>query len=100
VLHGYLGRFAGGICSPLFFGRCPQDLVLHGQLPDLALGLPQRPIITRPVRPLALQRLLAAPKEVVAPRRQPVRLHPQLPRQCLERLTAEQPQHRVHLLAR
>jgi hypothetical protein len=36
LLHGYLGRFAGGICSPLFFGRRPQDLVLHSQLPDLA----------------------------------------------------------------
>jgi hypothetical protein len=26
VLHGYLGRFAGGICSPLL-GRRPEDLV-------------------------------------------------------------------------
>jgi hypothetical protein len=31
------------------FGGCPQDLVLHGQLPDLALGLLERPIIGGPV---------------------------------------------------
>jgi hypothetical protein len=62
-----------------FSGRCPQDLVLHGQLPDLALGLPQRPIITGPVRPLAFQRLFAALKEVVPPGRQPMRLHSELP---------------------
>jgi hypothetical protein len=58
------------------FGRRPQDLVLHGQLPDLALGLPQRPIIAGPVRSLALQRVLATLQEVVAPGRQPVRLDP------------------------
>src|SRR5215216_1393577 len=86
--------------QPPFFGRRPQDLVLHGQLPDLTLGLPQRPIIAGPVRPLALQRLLAALQEVVAPGREPVRLDPKFPRQRLERLTVEQPQHRVHLLAR
>jgi hypothetical protein len=72
-----------------FFGRRPQDLVLRGQLPDLALGLPQRPIITRPVRPLALQRLLAALQEVVPPRCQPVGLHPELPRQQLQRLATQ-----------
>jgi hypothetical protein len=40
VLHGYLGRFPGRDLDPPFFGDRPQDLVLHGQLPDLALGLP------------------------------------------------------------
>ena len=49
--------------DPPFFGRHPQDLVLHGQLADLALSLPQRPIIDRPVGPLALQALLAASKK-------------------------------------
>jgi hypothetical protein len=34
--------------EPSFGGR-PQDLVLHGQLPDLALGLLERPIIGGPV---------------------------------------------------
>jgi hypothetical protein len=31
------------------FGRGPQDLVLHGQLADLTLGLPQGPIVAGPV---------------------------------------------------
>jgi hypothetical protein len=81
------------------FGRRPQDLVLHGQLPDLALGLPQRPIIARPVEPLAFQRLLAALQNVVPPGRESVRLDLEFPRQHLQRLTAQQPQHWVHLLA-
>jgi hypothetical protein len=83
-----------------FFGCHPQDLVLHGQLPDLAFGLPQCPIIRRPVRPLTLQLFLAALKEVVAPGRQPVRLHLELPGELLEGLAAQQPQHGLHLLAR
>jgi hypothetical protein len=62
---GLPGRFAGGIDSPLL-GRRPQNLVLHGHLPDLALGLPQRPVVAEPVRPLALLRLVAAGQEVVA----------------------------------
>jgi hypothetical protein len=74
--HGYLGRFAGGICSPPLFGGGPQDRVLHGQLPDLALGLPQRPIIARPVGPLPLQAFLTALQEVVAPGGQPMGLDP------------------------
>src|SRR5215216_5036605 len=86
--------------QPPFFGRRPQDLVLHGQLPDLALGLPQRPIIARPVRPLALQALLATFQEVVPPGHQPVCLDPEFARQRLERLTTQQPQHRLKLLAR
>jgi len=71
-----------------FFGRRPQDLVLHGQLPDLALSLPQRPIIRGSIRPLALQRVLAALQEVVPPGRQPVRLHSELARQHLQELAA------------
>jgi hypothetical protein len=35
-----------GSTAPLFGGR-PQDLVLHGQLVDLAFGLLERPIIWR-----------------------------------------------------
>src|SRR5215218_3781672 len=31
--------------GPPFFRPPPQDLVLHGQLPDLAFGLPQRPVV-------------------------------------------------------
>jgi hypothetical protein len=61
-----------------FFGSCPKDLVLHGQLPDLALGLPQRPIIRGSVRPLAFEAFLAALQEVVPPGRKPVRLDPEL----------------------
>jgi len=38
AVHGCLGRFAGGIDSPSF-GGSPQDLVLQGQLADLAFGL-------------------------------------------------------------
>jgi hypothetical protein len=82
-----------------FFGRRPQDLVLHGQLPDLALGLPQRPILGRPVRPLAFEPLLAAGQEVISPGRQPVRLDPEFARQHVQRLATQEPQHRVHLLA-
>jgi hypothetical protein len=67
-----------------FFGRRPQDLVLHGQLPDLALRLPQCPVIGRSVGPLPLQAFLAALQEVVAPGRQPVCLNSELPRQRLE----------------
>jgi hypothetical protein len=72
----------------------------HGQLPDPAPGLPQRPIIGRPVWPLTLQGVLAALQDVVAPGGQPVRLHPELARQHLQRLAAQQPQHRLQLLAR
>jgi hypothetical protein len=67
-----------------FFGRRPQNLVLHGQLADLPFGLPQRPIIGRPVGPLTLQGFLATLQEVVAPGGQPVHLHPELPRQHLQ----------------
>jgi hypothetical protein len=58
------------------FGGGPQDRVLHGQLPDLALGLPQRPIVARPVGPLTLQAVLPALQEVVAPGGQPMGLDP------------------------
>src|SRR6187200_3350165 len=34
--------------DPPFSGGCPQDLVLHGQLADLAFGLLERPVIGRP----------------------------------------------------
>jgi hypothetical protein len=61
--------------------------------------LPQRPIIGRPVGPLALQGVLAAVQEVVPPRGEPMRLNPELARQGLERLAAQEPQHRLHLLA-
>jgi hypothetical protein len=61
-----------------FFGRCPQDLIFHGQLADLALGLPQCPVIRGSVGPLALEALLAAGQEVIPPGRQPVRLNPKL----------------------
>jgi hypothetical protein len=98
VLHGYLGRFAGGICGPLFGSR-PQHLILHGQLADLAFSLLERPIIGAAVRPLALQALLASSQEVIAPGSQPVRLDLQLPRQLLQRLAAQQPQHHLGLLA-
>src|SRR5215216_7715091 len=46
------------------------------QRPDLALGLPQRPIIARPVGPLPLQAVLTALQEVVAPGGQPMGLDP------------------------
>jgi hypothetical protein len=62
--------------------------------------LPQRPVIGRPVGPLPLQGVLAAFQEVVAPGRQPVRLDSEFPRQHLQWLAAQQPEHRVHLLAR
>ncbi len=61
-LHPHLGPFGGGICSPLFDSRL-QDLVLHGQLPDLALRLPQTSLLMagltavaplRPSRPAAM----------------------------------------------
>jgi hypothetical protein len=64
--------------KPPFFGRCPQDLIFHGQLADLALGLPQCPVIRGSVGPLALEALLAAGQEVIPPGRQPVRLNPKL----------------------
>src|SRR5215213_5869999 len=97
--HPCLSR-RGSLHMSSFFGGRPEDFVLHGQLPDLAFGLPQRPIISRPVRPLALQRVLAALQEVVPPGRQPVRLHLQLPGELFQRLAAQQPQDRLHLLAR
>jgi hypothetical protein len=45
--------------EPPFFGGRPEDLVLHGQLADLALGLPQGPIIRAAIGPLAFEALLA-----------------------------------------
>jgi hypothetical protein len=69
-----------GSGAPIFFGGRPEDLVLHGQLADLAFGLPQRPIIGGSVRPLAIETLLATFQEVVPPGRQSVRLDPELPR--------------------
>src|SRR5215207_3557025 len=87
-----------GSAAP-FFGRRPQDLVLHGQLPDLAFGLLERPVIGRPVGPLALEPLLAAFQEVVPPGRQPVRLDPELAGEHIQRLAMQQSEHRVHLLA-
>jgi hypothetical protein len=86
-----------GSAAP-FFGCRPQHLVFHGQLADLALGLLQRPIIGAAVGPLALEALLASGQEVIAPGSQPVRLDLQLPRQLLQRLAAQQPEHRVGLL--
>jgi hypothetical protein len=56
------------------FGGRPQHLILHGQLGDLAFGLPQRPIITGPLRPLALQALTAGSQEIIPPGGQLVRL--------------------------
>jgi hypothetical protein len=86
--------------EPHCFGGRPQDLVFHGQLADLAFGLPQRPIIGGSVRPLALETLLATFQEVVPPGRQPECLDPEFPRQRLQRLARQQPQRRLHLLAR
>src|SRR5215216_651431 len=89
VFHGYLGHFAGGIDNPpTFFGHRPQDLVLHGQLPDLALSLPELAILGGSVGPLALQAVLAALQKIVAPGHQPVRLHLQLPRELFKGLAA------------
>jgi hypothetical protein len=68
------------------FGRRPQDLVLHGQLPDRTLGLPQRPIIAGSVQPLALQGVLAALQELIPPGRQPVRLDLEFPGELLQGL--------------
>jgi hypothetical protein len=82
------------------FGGGPQDLVLHGQLPDLALGLPQRPIIGRPVGSLTLQGVLATFQKVVGPGGQPMGLDPEFARPRLQRLAAQQSEHPVHLLAR
>jgi hypothetical protein len=90
----------GSVTRAPFFGCRPQHLVLHGQLPDLALGLLQRPIIRSPVSPLALQPVLAGSQEVIAPGGQPMRLDLQLARELLQRFAAQQPQHRVHLLPR
>src|SRR5215217_8293098 len=86
--------------GPPFFGHRPQGLVLHGQLPDLALSISELAILRGSVGPLALQRVLAALQEVVPPGRQPVRLHRQLPGELFQRLAAQQPQDRLHLLAR
>src|SRR5215218_2140327 len=86
--------------GPPFFGCHPQDLVLHGQLPDLALSIPELAILRGSVGPLALQAFLAAFQKVVPPGRQPVRLHLQLPGELFEGLAAQQPEHGLHLLAR
>jgi hypothetical protein len=55
-----------GSAAP-FFGGLPQDLVLHGQLADLAFSLLERPIVGAAVRPLAFEALLAGGQEVIAP---------------------------------
>jgi hypothetical protein len=83
-----------------FFGRRPQDLVLHGQLPDLALSIPELAILRGSVGPLAFQAFLAAFQKVVAPGRQPVRLHLQLPGELFKGLAAQQPEHGLHFPAR
>jgi hypothetical protein len=49
------------------FGGRPQDLVLHGQLPDLALSVPELAILRGSVRPLTHQRVLTAFQEVIVP---------------------------------
>ena len=79
VVHGYLGRFTGGIdkATPCF-GRRPQHLVLHGQLTDPALSLLERPIIGAAIGPLSFEALLAGGQEVITPGGQPVRLDLQL----------------------
>jgi hypothetical protein len=81
-----------------FFGGRPQHLVFHGQLADLALSLLERPIIWRPVGPLAFEALLARGQEVIAPGGQPMRLDLELSRELLQGLAAQQPQHRIGLL--
>jgi hypothetical protein len=81
-----------------FFRRLPQHLVLHGQLTDLAFGLLQGPIIGAAVRPLTFEALLAGGQEVIAPGGQPMGLDLELRRQLLQRLTAQQSEHRLGLL--
>jgi hypothetical protein len=78
-LHGYRGRFFGGILQPPSFGGSSQDLVLEGVLADLAFGLflSRRSVASpAPVGPRGLQPLAAVLEEVITPGGQPVRLRP------------------------
>jgi Transposase domain (DUF772) len=74
------GRFAGGIAAPLFFGCSAPRRECRGQLTDLALGLPQPAVLVIKAA-LTLQPLPAGGQELVAPRRQAMRFHAQLPAQ-------------------
>jgi hypothetical protein len=58
-VDGYLGRFAGGIWSPLVSAAARSTSFSMAGLADLALGLLQRPIIRSPVSPLALHPCLS-----------------------------------------
>src|SRR5690606_23683359 len=64
--------------KPPFFGRPPQDLVLHRQLADLAFRLRQ-PAVPLGPGTLLFQTLLARLQKVVPPRRKAMRFHPHLP---------------------
>jgi hypothetical protein len=79
-------------------GGRSQRLVLHGQLPDLAFGLLERPIIRAAAGPLTFEALLAGGQEVIAPGGKPVRLDLELPRELFQGLSLQQPQHCVGLL--
>src|SRR5215218_7202170 len=86
--------------GPPFFGCHPQDLVLHGQLPNLALSIPELAILGGSVGSLALQAFLAALQEVLPPGRQPMRFDLEFSGELFKGLPAQQPEHGLHLLAR
>src|SRR5690606_36335327 len=71
--------------KPPFFGRQPQDLVLHRQLADLAFRLREAPVPLGPGT-LLFQTLLARLQKVGPPRRKAMRFHPHLPGHVLQRL--------------
>jgi hypothetical protein len=82
-----------------FFGHLLPDLILQGQLADLALGIPESSVLLGGGPP-ALRAVLAGVQELVPPGGQPVSFGPHLPAHLLELLAPQQAKHHVQLLAR
>ena len=87
----------GSCYIPSFSGHRPEDLVLHHQLAELALGLLQPAVFW--CQGLALQPLKAASHKLIAPGLQPVGFHAHLAAELLQTLPAQQAHDRVGLLA-
>jgi hypothetical protein len=85
--------------EPPFFGHLLPDLVLQGQLADLAFGVPESSVLLGG-GPLALQALLAGVQELVPPGSQPVGLDPHVTAHLLELLAPQEAEHHVELLTR
>jgi hypothetical protein len=83
--------------EPPFFGHLLPDLVLQGELADLALGVPESSVLLGGSS-LAFQALLAGVQELVPPGSQAKGFDPHLPTHLLEPLASQQTKHHIQLL--